>query len=82
MVTGILAANVNEKFFDQVLLDLQKTAITSVHSSTDIKSPHLPQVHALNCLKDVFTNTRFGVATETHLASTLILAVECLENSM
>ena len=42
----------------------------------------LPQVHALNCLKDIFTDARFGPRTETHIADTLNIAASCLESPM
>ena len=42
----------------------------------------LPQVHALNCLKDIFTDARFGSSTENHVADTLNIAASCLESQM
>ena len=42
----------------------------------------LPQVHALNCLKDIFTDARFGLSTETYVADTLGIAASCLESQM
>ena len=42
----------------------------------------LPQVHALNCLKDIFTDARFGFSTEIHVADTLEIAASCLESQM
>lgn len=42
----------------------------------------LPQVHALNCLKDIFTDARFGPSTETHIADALNIAASCLESQV
>lgn len=42
----------------------------------------LPQVHALNCLKDVFTDALLGQASEPHIADTLEISAGCLESSM
>ena len=42
----------------------------------------LPQVHALNCLKDIFTDARFGISTEVYVADTLETAASCLESQM
>lgn len=42
----------------------------------------LPQVHALNCLKDIFTDSRFGLSTESYIAHTLDIAASCLESQM
>lgn len=42
----------------------------------------LPQVHALNCLKDIFTDARFGLRAETYVATSLEIAASCLESHM
>lgn len=42
----------------------------------------LPQVHALNCLKDIFTDARFGPSTEIYVADSLEIAVSSLESQM
>jgi len=79
MITGILAAHQSEDFFNDVVHDLQAIADAPVE---DLKSEgaRLPQVHALNCLKDVFTDARFGFSTERHIADTIEIAVSCLES--
>jgi len=82
MVTGILSAYPKGGFFDQVILDLQTAANVPLEVAQDSTQIRLPQVHALNCLKDVFTNTRLGPATEVHVEKTLIIAVECLEKEV
>ena len=82
MITGILVAYPQGNFFDEVILALQTTAKAHVEVTHDRTQIRLPQVHALNCLKDVFTNTRLGPATEVHVADTLVIAVDCLEKDM
>lgn len=42
----------------------------------------LTQVHALNSLKDIFTDARFGPSTEGFVADTLDIAASCLESQM
>ena len=79
MITGILGACAGHEFFDDVVLDLQAIAdgpITYVEPG----DARLPQVHALNCLKDIFTDARFGPSTEDHVADTIDIAATCLEN--
>ena len=61
-----------------MVVNLQAMANASV--GADVGS--LPQVHALNCLKDIFTDARFGPGTEVHVADTLDIAASCLENQM
>ena len=78
IVVGVLAAYTEDKFFDDVIVHLQGVAKAPV--GADLSS--LPQVHALNCLKDIFTDTRFGLSTENHVADTLDIAASCLETQM
>ena len=82
MITGVLAAYPSGPFFDDVVLDLQAIAdapITRPAGKSDLK---LPQVHALNCLKDIFTDSRFGPSTEGHIEIALGIAISSLENDM
>ena len=78
IIVGVLAAYPGDKFFDNVIVNLQAMAKAPV--GDDLGS--LPQVHALNCLKDVFTDARFGSSTETHIADALNIAASCLESQM
>ncbi|MCJ1396622.1 hypothetical protein MMC18_009513 [Xylographa bjoerkii] len=82
MITGILAANPHGPLFDRAILDLQKIADAPVEPKNSHTNIRLSQVHALNCLKDIFTNSRLGSSTATHLATTLVIAVNCLEKNV
>jgi hypothetical protein len=42
----------------------------------------LPQVHAMNCLKDIFTNTKLGPFTESYIMPALTLSAERLGSPM
>lgn len=79
MITGILAADPVEDVFNNIVLDLQAIADAPIEDSKS-DSTRLPQVHALNCLKDIFTDARFGPSTEIHMADTMEIAVSCLES--
>ena len=76
IITGILAAYPGDKFFDDVVVHLQ--AMANAPIGADPSS--LPQVHALNCLKDIFTDARFGLSTEIYVADTLEITASCLES--
>lgn len=80
MITGILSATPKGAFFDTVIQDLQ--TIAHVETDIDSKDEHLdlPQVHAFNCLKDIFTDARFNTAVEQHMSTSLELAVHALES--
>ena len=82
MVTGLLSAFPSSHFFDEVLLDLQAIADAPVEHSDVDDFLQLPQVHALNCLKDVFTDARFGFSSEPHISDCLDLATQCLDSPM
>ena len=78
IIIGVLGAYPVDEVFNDVIVDLQTMANAPV--GADLGS--LPQVHALNCLKDVFTDARFGPSTEIHIAHTLDIAASCLESHM
>ena len=79
MITGILSAYSVGDFFNDVILDLQAIAHGPISHAAENDGMELPQVHALNCLKDIFTDSRFGPSSETHIANTLDLAAACLD---
>ena len=82
MITGILTALPDGTFFAKAILDLQNIASMPMRHKEHHSDIPLPQVHALNCLRNVFTNTYLGPSTEIHLAKTLSIAVNCLENDL
>lgn len=79
MITSILNAYPEGDFFDTVMRDLQGIA-----DSAPVKdggaSVQLPQVHAFNCLKDIFTESKFGDSVEPHMSIFLEIAVRGLES--
>ena len=80
MVTSILIAFVGATSFGDKILDLQEIASTPIDVTQSSEITRLPQVHALNCLKDVFSNSGLGPSTEVFLADTLKIAVDCLDS--
>ncbi|KAL6716949.1 hypothetical protein ACLMJK_004862 [Lecanora helva] len=82
MITGVLAASRVGVFFNDVISDLQATATLPVTTGLNDDEARLPQVHALNCLKDVFTDARFSTSSERHMAGSLEIAASCLENEI
>lgn len=81
IIVGILSAIPEGDFFDNVIFDLQAIADAPIEFGEDLENPKLPQVHALNCLKDIFVDTRLGPETELHISDTLEIATSCLESS-
>lgn len=62
--------------------DLKTEAAKEPTENANIDGSHLPQVHALNSLKDVFTNTTLSKASEPHMGEALSLAASRLESNV
>lgn len=80
MITSILSAYPEGAFFDTVVRDLQEIADSAPIDKGNGASIELPQVHAFNCLKDIFTESKFGDAVEGHVSKSLEIAVQGLES--
>lgn len=84
MITGILAANAAHPSFDQVMDTLMSIAAKEAKvSETD--GSNLSQVHAYNCLKDIFKNsllTALGNKSESYLPQCLELAAGGLRSEL
>ncbi|KKY23312.1 putative heat repeat protein [Diplodia seriata] len=81
LITGILSAAPESALFARVIDDLKAEAVQN-EQDKNIEGSHLPQVHALNCLKDVFTNTKLAVVSEPYVAEGLSLAASRLESKV
>ncbi|KAF2085259.1 hypothetical protein K490DRAFT_46993 [Saccharata proteae CBS 121410] len=81
LITGILVASPEGALFERVMQDLIAEAIAEGRDTTTDGS-HLPQVHALNCLKDIFIHTKLGQASEAYMAEGLSLAASRLESKV
>ena len=82
IISGILCASLGGELFDEVMLDLQAIADGPVELDEETGKVRLPQVHALNCLKDIFTNSRFSEHCEEYVADSLEIAAACLNSQM
>ena len=83
-MTGILTANADDPAFDAVMARLMEIAQTEARvSETD--GSNLPQVHAYNCLKDIFKNSLLasqGNKVERFLPQCLELAANGLRSEV
>lgn len=80
MFAGLL--NASDTFrFSAAFEALVKLAVQN-HNNIEFKNSHghvyLPQVHALNCIKDIMTNSRFRIITEPLVVLTINIAAQCL----
>ncbi|KAJ4334469.1 hypothetical protein N0V95_009156 [Ascochyta clinopodiicola] len=49
---------------------------------TNIEESRLPQVHAINCIKEIFTTSKLSVASEAYIAQGLELAAKTLNSNI
>lgn len=79
LMTGILSANPSSPSFDEVMVELQTIAKRPVVTS-DRDETHLPQVHAMNCLKEIFKSSTLGRKRERYIPNCLQLAATSLKS--
>ncbi|KAF1936795.1 hypothetical protein EJ02DRAFT_438294 [Clathrospora elynae] len=67
------------KLFSQAMKDLVAETLVEAHSA-NIEESRLPQVHALNCIKEIFTTSKLSVASEAYIGQGLELAAKTLNS--
>ncbi|KXJ97534.1 putative death-receptor fusion protein-domain-containing protein [Microdochium bolleyi] len=81
LIVGVLSANADEPSFDSIVRELQRISRRPARvAETD--GSNLSQVHALNCLKDIFKSSHLGKRAEPYLTECLELAAECLKSEV
>lgn len=78
LVTGIVASDPGTPFFKEALEELHRISYLPVEYNKEMQYLELPQVHAMNCLKDIFTNAKLGPYTESFIMKALTLSAERL----
>jgi hypothetical protein len=81
LMTGILSANSTTPSFHDVMNDLNSLARQPVSLPAKDET-NLPQVHAMNCLKEILKSSTLGRKAESHLADCLQLASDSLNSEM
>ncbi|KAH6896991.1 putative death-receptor fusion protein-domain-containing protein [Thelonectria olida] len=84
MMTGVLSANASSPSFEQVMPRLMEIASLEARV-TETDGSNLPQVHAYNCLKDIFKSsylTAVGNKSEKYLPQCLELAANGLRSEL
>ncbi|KAK0343862.1 hypothetical protein LTR91_017593 [Friedmanniomyces endolithicus] len=80
LLCGILIADTDGQLLKQTYADLEAIARDEVASDA-VQEGSLPQVHAMNCLKDVLKNSRLGERSEQYVPVALRLAADALQSS-
>lgn len=83
-MTGILSADASNPSFEQAMLKLMEIASVEARTS-ETDGSNLPQVHAFNCMKDIFKSsylTAAGNKAEKYLPDCLELAANGLKSEL
>jgi hypothetical protein len=82
-MSGIIAAEPQPggKLFARAMKDLIAEVLMDAQS-TNIEESRLPQVHALNCIKDIFMTSRLSLPSEAYIGEGLELAAKTLNSKM
>ncbi|KAJ6138874.1 Armadillo-like helical [Penicillium samsonianum] len=78
LVTGIVGSDPGTPFFNAAINELHEISSLPVEYDKERQYLELPQVHAMNCLKDIFTNAKLGFHTEPFIMKALTLSAERL----
>ncbi|KAH9900343.1 putative death-receptor fusion protein-domain-containing protein [Xylariomycetidae sp. FL2044] len=81
IIVGILHSHTDSPSFQEVFCKLQDIAQQPA-LVTETDGSNLPQVHALNCLKDIFKNSHLSQIAEEYLTECLQLAANCLKSEV
>jgi hypothetical protein len=77
LMTGILCSDPGGPIFVDAMHRLQATAMLSIQDEAS-----LPQVHALNCLRSVFTHNVLGPCSDLYIPQAFSLAGSCLTSKL
>jgi hypothetical protein len=81
LMTGILSAYSKTPALEDVMEQL-KTLARQPAAFTAKDETSLPQVHAMNCLKEIFKSSSLGKRCDNHIADCLQIAAESLKSKM
>ncbi|KAH9866691.1 hypothetical protein J1614_008384 [Plenodomus biglobosus] len=83
LMTALLAAEVQPGggLFPRAMQDLVAETLVEAKSA-NIEESRLPQVHALNCIKEIFTTSKLSVASEAYIGQGLELAARMLSSDI
>ncbi|KAK3322123.1 putative death-receptor fusion protein-domain-containing protein [Apodospora peruviana] len=81
LIAAVLAANAESPSFGEVFSTLEEIAKKEVTMS-ETDGSNLPQVHALNSLREIFRSSLLSKKAESYLAATLLLAANSLKSEV
>lgn len=82
IVSGISIAKSDSALFSRIMNELQEISRQPALKNVSYNELSLPQVHAMNCLKDIFMTTKLGDKVEPFIMPTLSIATDSLSSSV
>ncbi|KAH0008136.1 hypothetical protein KCU78_g11404, partial [Aureobasidium melanogenum] len=79
LMIGIVVADTKGLLLSRAMSELTTEGTRPVDQATE-STGGLPQVHALNCIKDIFKNSKLGERSEAYVPQALSLAAKCLSS--
>jgi len=83
LMAGIIGADSTTKseLFVRAMSDLFAVAVLGAENA-NIQDSRLPQVHALNCIKEIFTTSRLSASSEAYVGEGLDLAAKTMNSEV
>ena len=82
LMAALLAAEAHGgMLFPRAMKDLVAETLVEAQS-VNIEESRLPQVHAINCIKEIFTTSKLSVASEAYIGQGLELAARTLNSDI
>ncbi|EED19802.1 HEAT repeat protein [Talaromyces stipitatus ATCC 10500] len=78
LVTGICISKSGDPLFGKIMSDLQEISRVPAVQTSSYNELSLPQVHAMNCLKDILANAKLASSAESYIMDVLRLAADSL----
>jgi hypothetical protein len=82
LITGLLLSSIGKPLFQQVISDVLEIARRPAESKDSYSELSLPQVHAMNCLKDALANAKLAPYTGSFIMPALKLSADSLGSPM
>ncbi|KAK2756662.1 hypothetical protein FQN54_005107 [Arachnomyces sp. PD_36] len=76
LVSAIVSSDPGGALFEKIIRELHEISSQQVVAVGSEKILRLPQVHAMNCLKDIFTTSRLRQSTEPFVMPALVISAD------
>jgi hypothetical protein len=80
ILSGVVSANPGGPLFLSAMDKLSKLAQMPSPGNEGANEIRLPQVHALNCLKDIVMNSKLGASTEPFISALVEISVQSIDS--